>query len=116
MKRLQNHLIGVEQGDVSLFSDFESEGPMWTQEGEREVRRAVSFEHPFRNPPAVHAVLSMWDVADGSNTRLDISVDKVNEAGFEIVFRTWADTRVARARASWIAIGELDHPDDWSVD
>jgi hypothetical protein len=30
------------------------------------------------------------------------------------VFRTWADTRVARVRVSWMAIGAAHHADDWS--
>lgn len=48
MKRLRNHLIGVDQGYVSLFSDFEDGGEMWTGEGQREVRRAIRFDEPFR--------------------------------------------------------------------
>ena len=39
----------------------------------------------------------------------------VNSEGFVIVFRTWADTRVARIRADWLAIGELSAEDDWNV-
>jgi hypothetical protein len=33
-----------------------------------------------------------------------------------IVFRTWGDTRVARVRADWLAIGEVRGEDDWQVD
>jgi hypothetical protein len=32
-----------------------------------------------------------------------------------IVFRTWGDTRVARVRADWLAIGALPHEDDWEI-
>ena len=36
-------------------------------------------------------------------------------AGFDVVFRTWGDTKVARARVRWMAIGELDDPEDWQL-
>ena len=32
-----------------------------------------------------------------------------------MVFRTWGDTRVARMRIAWIAIGALSDEDDWDV-
>jgi hypothetical protein len=31
------------------------------------------------------------------------------------VFRTWGDTRIARVRIAWMAIGELSEGDDWDV-
>ena len=46
---------------------------------------------------------------------VDISAENVTATGFEIVFRTWADTRVARIRADWIAIGPAKDEDDWDV-
>ena len=41
--------------------------------------------------------------------------ETVNPEGFVIVFRTWGDTRVARIRADWIAMGELPDDDAWDV-
>jgi hypothetical protein len=32
-----------------------------------------------------------------------------------LVFRTWADTRVARIRADWTAIGAVRDEEDWDV-
>jgi len=32
------------------------------------------------------------------------------------VFRTWLDTRVARVRISWIAMGAMSDEDAWDVD
>jgi hypothetical protein len=46
---------------------------------------------------------------------MDISADLVTAEGFEIVFRTWGDTRIARVRADWLAIGALPNDDDWEV-
>ena len=46
----------------------------------------------------------MWDMGSGSNARADIRAENVTETGFDLVFRTWSDTRVARVSASWLAI------------
>ncbi len=115
MKRLRNHLVGVDQGSSVLFSDFEHDGEMWTGDGPRMHRQAVSFREPFRTVPSVHVALSMWDMDQKTNQRADISAEKISETGFEIVFRTWGDTRVARVRADWMAIGELRHDDEWEL-
>jgi hypothetical protein len=115
MKRLSHHLIGAEQGSVILFSDFEDNGPMWTGEGPREARHAVAFSEAFRARPMVHVGISMWDTGGDTNQRADLRAEKVTEKGFELVFRTWGDSRVARIRADWMALGELSSPDDWQL-
>lgn len=105
--------IGVAQGDEVLFSDYEHDGDMWTGQGARERRRYITFSPAFRAAPMVHVALSLWDADSSTNARMDVTAEKVTRDGFEIVFRTWADTRVARARVCWIAIGAAHHPDDW---
>ena len=47
--------------------------------------------------------------------RADISAETVTEDGFDLVFRTWGDSRIARVRIGWIAMGELSDDDDWDV-
>lgn len=116
MKHLRSHNVGVEQGSSLLFSDFRDGGPMWTGEGPRETVLAVTFNEPFRDPPIVHTGLNMVDMAHETNHRVDLTTRNVTTSGFEIVFRTWGDTRVARARADWLAIGPLDDELDWNVD
>jgi hypothetical protein len=116
MKRLRNHLIGVDQGDVPLFSDFEDGGEMWTGTGPRERRKAVKFSSVYRHPPAVQVGLSLSDMDSAHNTRAEVKAEKITEKGFDLVFRTWGDTRIARVRMSWLAIGELAYEDDWLVD
>ena len=115
MQKISAHFMGVEQGSIVLFSDFKDGGTMWTGQGPRELRRVVEFREPFRRPPVVHLSLSMWDIDRQTNQRVDISADMVNAEGFVIVFRTWADTRVARVRADWLAIGEASDDDDWDI-
>jgi len=115
MKRFSNHLVGIDQGDVVLFTDFEDGGEMWTGTGPRERRREVRFDEAFRNAPVVHTSISLWDVDTASPLRVEVTAESVSPEGFEIVFRTWLDTRVARVRVAWMAIGELSHEDDWEI-
>ncbi len=49
--------------------------------------------------------ISMWDLDQKTNSRADITAEKITRTGFHLVFRTWGDTRVARIRADWMAIG-----------
>lgn len=115
MRRLNKHLIGVDQGSVLMFSDFESGGPMWTGTGPRESRQGVRFAAAFARAPAVQVSVTMWDSDRRTNQRCDLTAEAVTVAGFTLVFRTWGDSRVARLRADWLAIGELPDEDDWDV-
>ena len=98
-----------------LFSDFEHDGKMWTGDGPRMHRKKIKFSQKFREPPAVQVSISMWDMDQNSNSRADITAEKITEDGFDVVFRTWGDTRVARIRADWMVIGEIAHDDDWEL-
>ncbi|WP_325168832.1 H-type lectin domain-containing protein [Paracoccus caeni] len=98
-----------------MFSAFEDDGPMWSGEGPRLVRQAIRFPATFRRAPVVQVSISMWDVDGAGNQRADISSENIDAEGFDLVFRTWGDTRVARIRADWMAIGEVMHPDDFQV-
>lgn len=115
MKKFLKQAIGVDQGEAVLFSDYEDGGEMWTGNGPRERRHAVTFRDPFTAPPAVHVALSMWDMDSATNARADISAENITETGFDVVFKTWGDSRVARARARWMAIGTVAHDDDWQL-
>jgi len=108
-------MIGIDQGDLVLFSDFKDDGEMWTGHGQRERRKRVLFSEKYAEPPAVHVSISMWDIDSGSPARAELKAETITIDGFDIVFRTWADTRVARIRAAWTAIGPLRHSDDWDV-
>jgi hypothetical protein len=108
-------MTGVDQGTITLFSDFESGGEMWTGTGPREARLKVTFSAPFRSVPSVHVTLSMLDIDRRHNQRFDLAAEAVTASGFEAVFRTWDDTKIARARATWMAIGALEDEDDWKL-
>ncbi|SLN51816.1 H-type lectin domain protein [Roseivivax jejudonensis] len=115
MRTFDSHRMGVAQGTVELFSDFADGGEMWTGSGSRERRRRVEFPDPFSAPPAVHLSLALWDVDAAANMRADLSTENVAADGFEMVFRTWGDTRIARVRLSWMAIGPVASEDDWTL-
>ena len=115
MRKFENAAVGADQGEEVLFSDFEDDGVMWTGQGPRLTRHRVTFSEPFLERPVVHVSLSMWDIASDANSRADIAADRIDTDGFDIVFRTWGDSRVARVRAGWLAIGPVRSEDLWDV-
>lgn len=115
MRRLNSGIIGIDHGDVVLFSDFEDDGPMWRGHGTRQVRRAVLFKQSYLTPPHVQVTISMYDISHMTNIRTDVQAENIREDGFDIVFRTWSDTRVARVRVAWTSFGELPQDDGWEL-
>lgn len=115
MRRIESHVVGVDQGSKILFSDFENGGEMWSGTGPRRLATPVQFSESYKSAPSVHVSVSMWDLDNRTNARADVSAEKITEDGFQIVFRTWGDTRVARIRVDWTAIGPLRAEDDWDV-
>ncbi len=115
MRIYRNQPIGIDQGEETLFSDYQDGGDMWTGHGPRTRRQTIRFSSAFREAPVVHVSLSMWDIHHTANGRADIAAENVTEQGFDAVFRTWENTRVARARIRWMAIGPMAHEDDWEL-
>ena len=115
MKTFQTHPIGIDQGEAVLFSEFADGGDMWTGEGARERRTTVTFSQPFRSVPVVQIGVSLWDVDTSSALRAEVKAEDITPEGFNAVFRTWSDTRIARIRVTWTAIGEVAHEDDWDI-
>lgn len=116
MRIFDSARLGVDQGSELLFSDFDRNGRMWRGSGHRSVRKAIAFSTAFSRPPVVNVGISMWDLDQKTNQRADISAENITCDGFDLVFRTWADTRVARIRADWMALGPLPDPDLWDLD
>ena len=116
MKRISMGALGIAQGRHLMFSDFADGGPMWAGHGHRESRMAVVFPEPFRQPPVVMVAISLMDLDHNTNTRTEILAEHVTATGFDLVFRTWSDTRVARVRAEWTALGATVDEDQWEVE
>lgn len=115
MQRIDSQIVGIDRGSLLLFSDVEDGGAMWTGTGPRLVRRTIAFSQPFRIPPTVLVSMEMWDADGSSNQRADLSASQIKSDRFDVVFKTWGDSRVARVRAGWLAIGAVGHPDDWQL-
>ena len=115
MKKIQASALGVARGDTLLFSDFENDGEMWIGDGARQMRSHVAFDEPFVDTPVVSVSLTMWDFASEANARADVRAEDVTADGFAILFRTWGDTKVARARVGWIAIGPAKDDELWEL-
>jgi len=115
MKKLNSHRIGVDTGLAHGFSDFADEGEMWAGKGNRVRRVEITFSEEFLKPPAVHLGFVMWDISNAANTRVDLAAENITETGFTAVFQTWGDTKVARMRANWMAIGEVESDEIWDV-
>ena len=116
MKRISSGSIGIQQGSRVLFSDFADGGAMWTGQGDRESRHLITFKEPYIDAPVVTVAISMWDIDNKHTSRADITAEKITAKGFHLVFRTWGDTRVARVRADWTALGAVRDDDDWDVE
>lgn len=114
MKKFSGTGLVLQQGETVLFSDFEDDGPMWSGEGDRSARVQILFPNPFREAPAIHASIKMIDAAHWANQRYDLVVEAVDGFGFTLVFKTWGDSKIARASAAWTAFGEEEIGDDWS--
>jgi hypothetical protein len=115
MKRFNSGSVAVQQGTKVLFSDYADDGIMWTGQGDRENRHIVTFKQSFKEAPAVIVGISMWDIDHKHNVRADVSAEQITAEGFHILFRTWADSRIARIRVEWTAIGSVSDDDDWDV-
>jgi len=116
MKYITRSALGIAQGSKIMFADFAHGGEMWTGQGPRESRHSIQFEQPFSDLPTVMVGIAMWDMDQSTAVRGDIVAEKVNRKGFDLVFRTWSDTRIARIRADWTALGPVATEDDWDVD
>ena len=115
MRRFESGMFGIDHGDVVLFSDFEDDGQMWRGDGPRQSRAQVVFSQAYSTAPHVQVSISMWDISNNTNIRADVQAENITVTGFDIVFRTWADTQVARVRVAWTSFGQMPHDDGWEL-
>jgi hypothetical protein len=116
MRKFSTSRIGIDQGSRVLFSDYADGGQMWTGQGDRESRHVIAFKDPFTDAPVMMVAICMWDMDHQHNARADLVAENVTATGFHLVFRTWGDSRIARIRADWTAIGAVRDDDDWDVE
>ena len=115
MRKLENSVIGIEQGDVILFLDYEHDGDMWAGDSPREIWFAVSFSEKYSTASSVYVSVSMSDMSNAANARADLQSENATASGFVIVFKTWSDTQVACCRVAWQSIGPIQTDDAWGL-
>lgn len=100
-------LVGMQiiTATGEVFNHVDRNEPMWSGEGDRSVRVPVQFAAPFHRPPHITIGLSGIDASCTQNLRFNILADNVTRDGFVINMVTWGDTKIARASATWTAIG-----------
>ncbi len=100
-------LVGMQiiTATGEVFNHVDRNEPMWSGDGDREVRVYVQFAAPFHRPPHITIGLSGIDTSRAQNLRFNILADEITRDGFYIKFVTWDDTKIARASATWSAIG-----------
>ena len=100
-------LVGMQiiTATGEVFNHVDQNEPMWTGEGDRTVRVTLAFAMPFQKPPHVTVGISGIDASHAQNLRFNIAAQDITREGFVLTFVTWDDTKIARASASWSAIG-----------
>ena len=66
----------------------------------------VNFNQTFKTAPIVMIGINNLDIDGRPNARLNVSVIKIDNRGFDYAFGTWADTIIYSASANWIAVGQ----------
>ena len=72
--------------------------------GGRSHTYSVSFDQKLCFVPKVMVALNGLDSSKDANQRLTVKVADVKETGFNVVFNTWADTKIYMVSVSWIAV------------
>lgn len=95
----------VHVGTETIFWHWPS-GPMWTGSGQRDFVKTVQMPAGWFNggPPEVIAALSGLDASSDTNVRVSVTVENVTKTSFDVKVSTWADTRLAMAAVTWVAV------------
>ncbi len=89
-----------------LFNHVDKNGPLWAGDGDRQVRLKVRFVARFQRLPHIMLGICGMDSSCAQNLRFSLVAGHISVEGFEIVFKTWGDTKIARASINWSAIGQ----------
>lgn len=73
--------------------------------GEREFKHHINFPQEFTDGlPIVLVMLSGVDSDNATNQRVLVTTDNITQYGFNVLYKTWWDTRLYGAWVTWIAI------------
>jgi hypothetical protein len=67
----------------------------------------VQFDTSFSNIPLVHVGLSGFDIDNRDSARISVHTSAITSSSFDIVIKTWVNTRLYSVEISWIALGQM---------
>lgn len=105
-RKLEINGLQIISAADELFNHVDKNLPMWAQDGDRVVRVDITFARAFADVPSVTLGLTGIDAAHDQNLRYALKALDIKREGFAMEFSTWSDTHIARASASWLAIGK----------
>jgi len=96
------------QGGNVYYGAYEN-GQTWTLNqgtGERKYTSPIDCKDSYVIPPNVIVSLTGIDGDNKANSRINVVATNVTETGFDIEYKTWADTKITSLWSSWTALGE----------
>ena len=103
-KREKN--IKIQTG--TYFIRFPNGGHyMNTGEGERTYEERIYFEEKYEKIPHVIASISGLDESNdiSPTVRIELKVENIDTAGFNLIIRTWNDSKLFNVKVSWTVFG-----------
>ena len=95
------HMEGGSVGGTQNDPDWALSGG----NGVRQWKRTIVFAKPFKKAPTVTVAIGKIDMHPGTGVRLRAYPASVALNSFELVVETWADSHMAGADATWLAVG-----------
>ncbi|KAI9713377.1 MAG: hypothetical protein M1812_006655 [Candelaria pacifica] len=77
-----------------------------TDEQDMHIIRHVSFYHKYEEAPSVICYLVSIDSSKDRNHRMQVEALSTTKSGFELHFRSWADSIVYELEAEWVAFSK----------
>ena len=76
-----------------------------TGSGERLDVTPLLFKEKYTTPPKVLVAMNSIDATSPPNLRYDIYPEKITTTGFNMVLRTWADTKLFGSTILYVVLG-----------
>ena len=104
---LQNVKEFKVQGGA-LVNGYSANSKKWnllTGTGEREFTSHVDFKEAYAQKPVVVLAISGLDVLNAANNRITATATNVTPRGFDINYKTWANSQIWSVFLNWTAFG-----------
>lgn len=104
---LQNVKEFKVQGGA-LVNGYSANPEKWnllTGTGKREFTSHVDFKEAYAQKPVVVLAISGLDVLNAANNRITATATNVTPRGFDINYKTWANSQISSVFLNWTAFG-----------